>query len=107
MDRLWPQHAPNVDDDLDAWALYQLWEHTGAWEALQNDYKTVLSISMQASATATGTGTATANAVPVKEETKKPDPPAFTMMTSAIQAKERYGRKCGNPPCRKRSWQEG
>jgi MYND finger len=86
-----PQHAPNVDDDLDAWTLYKLWEHSGAWEALQNDYKTVLSISMQA----------TASVVSVKEETKKPDPPAFTMMTSAIQAKERYGRKCGNPSCRK------
>lgn len=31
---------------LDAWTLYNLWEHSGAWEALQNDYRLFLSKSM-------------------------------------------------------------
>ena len=35
-----------MDELMDAWTLYNLWEHTGAWEALQNDYRLVLSKSM-------------------------------------------------------------
>lgn len=38
--------SPSFDDILDAWTLYNLWEHAGAWEALQNDYRLVLSRSM-------------------------------------------------------------
>ncbi|KAL7561430.1 hypothetical protein ACA910_009287 [Epithemia clementina (nom. ined.)] len=34
------------DELMDAWTLYNLWEHTGTWEALQNDYRLVLSRSM-------------------------------------------------------------
>jgi len=41
-----PETHPHVDDILDAWTLYNLWEHSGAWEALQNDYRIVLSRSM-------------------------------------------------------------
>ena len=41
-----PETHPHVDDILDAWTLYNLWEHSGAWEALQNDYRFVLSRSM-------------------------------------------------------------
>lgn len=41
-----PKTHPHVEDILDAWTLYNLWEHSGAWEALQNDYRTVLSRSM-------------------------------------------------------------
>eukprot|EP00980_Cylindrotheca_fusiformis_P010627 scaffold2366_cov115-Cylindrotheca_fusiformis.AAC.1 len=40
-----PETHPHVDDILDAWTLYNLWEHSGAWEALQNDYRIVLSRS--------------------------------------------------------------
>lgn len=43
-----PESHPHVDDILDAWTLYNLWEHSGAWEALQNDYRLVLSRSMHA-----------------------------------------------------------
>ena len=42
-----PETHPDVNDVLDAWTLYNLWEHSGAWEALQNDYRVVLSSSMQ------------------------------------------------------------
>lgn len=42
-----PDTHPDADDILDAWTLYNLWEHSGAWEALQNDYRIVLSSSMQ------------------------------------------------------------
>jgi len=45
-----PETHPHVDDILDAWTLYNLWEHSGAWEALQNDYRIVLSRSMQGDA---------------------------------------------------------
>lgn len=41
-----PETHPHVDDILDAWTLYNLWEHSGAWEALQNDYRLVLARSM-------------------------------------------------------------
>jgi hypothetical protein len=41
-----PETHQHVDDILDSWTLYNLWEHSGAWEALQNDYKEVLSRSM-------------------------------------------------------------
>jgi len=41
-----PETHPHVEDILDAWTLYNLWEHSGAWEALQNDYRIVLSRSM-------------------------------------------------------------
>jgi len=45
-----PASHPHIDDVMDAWTLYNLWEQTGAWEALQNDYREVLTKSMQASA---------------------------------------------------------
>lgn len=84
-----PESSPNVDDELDAWTLYKLWEHSGAWEALQNDYKTVLSRSMQATSAIT----------PVSApETAAP---ANTKGVSASKAKERYGRKCGSSSCNK------
>jgi hypothetical protein len=41
-----PETHPHIEDLLDAWTLYNLWEHSGAWEALQNDYRIVLSRSM-------------------------------------------------------------
>ena len=41
-----PETIANSDDVLDAWTLYNLWEHSGAWEALQNDYRLSLSKSM-------------------------------------------------------------
>lgn len=43
-----PETHPHVDDILDAWTLYNLWEHSGAWEALQNDYRIILARSMRA-----------------------------------------------------------
>mmetsp|Transcript_44814 Transcript_44814/g.66496 ORF Transcript_44814/g.66496 Transcript_44814/m.66496 type:complete len:554 (-) Transcript_44814:221-1882(-) len=43
-----PASHPHVDDALDAWTLYNLWEQSGAWEALQADYRMVLSRSMHA-----------------------------------------------------------
>lgn len=39
-----------TDEVMDAWALYNLWEECGAWEALQNDYRDVLIQSMYADA---------------------------------------------------------
>mmetsp|Transcript_12680 Transcript_12680/g.17706 ORF Transcript_12680/g.17706 Transcript_12680/m.17706 type:complete len:306 (-) Transcript_12680:1828-2745(-) len=45
-----PASHPHTDDVMDAWTLYNLWEQTGAWEALQNDYREILTKSMQASA---------------------------------------------------------
>jgi hypothetical protein len=71
-----PQSYPNVDDALDAWTLYCLWEHSGAWEALQNDYKSALVQSMKATAHEENDG-----------EEMESDP---------------HGRKCGNPKCNNR-----
>ena len=41
-----PETHQHLDDMLDAWTLYHLWESSGAWEALQNDYRMQLSKSL-------------------------------------------------------------
>lgn len=71
-----PENYAHVDDPIDAWTLYTLWESTGAWEALQNDYRSALARSMM--------------------ETPSPLPKKNDFMT-----KDRYGRKCGNVACSK------
>ena len=43
-----PESHSHLDDVLDAWTLYNLWENSGAWEALQNDYRVLLSRSLLA-----------------------------------------------------------
>jgi hypothetical protein len=73
-----PETHPHVDDILDAWTLYNLWEHSGAWEALQNDYRVVLSRSMQGDN-------------PTEEKPATSDP----------RLKERMGKPCSNPGCGK------
>ena len=97
-----PEHAPHIDDDLDAWALYQLWEHSAALEVLQDDHKATLSASMK------GQYDANANSKISKdknksgvEESKKPNTTGFTVMTSSARdaAPERYGCTCGSPFC--------
>ena len=72
-----PETHPHVDDILDAWTLYNLWEHSGAWEALQNDYRMVLSRSMHA------------------------DPAEQQAAANEPRLKERMGRPCGNAACNK------
>jgi len=73
-----PDTHPHVDDILDAWTLYNLWEHSGAWEALQNDYRIVLSRSMHA------------------------DPSeALQQPINEPRLKERMGKPCGNSRCGK------
>jgi len=72
-----PEEYPHVDDPVDAWTLYTLWESTGAWEALQNDYRSALARSMQ--------GT----------------PAPSAKKNGIMQTKDRYGRKCGNMGCEK------
>lgn len=73
-----PENEGHVDDPIDAWTLYTLWESTGAWEALQNDYRYALARSMAAS--------------PAPPQPKK---------NGILQTKDRYGRKCGNVGCEK------
>jgi hypothetical protein len=74
-----PDTHPHVDDILDAWTLYNLWEHSGAWEALQNDYRIVLSRSMHADPSE------------AEQQQSMPDP----------RLKERMGTPCGSPCCDK------
>jgi MYND finger len=76
-----PDTHPHVEDVLDAWTLYNLWEHSGAWEALQNDYRIVLSRSMHAD---NGVETPSSN-----HDTVEP------------KLKDRMGKACGNPTCAK------
>lgn len=75
-----PETHPHVDDILDAWTLYNLWEHSGAWEALQNDYRIVLSRSMHGDTSAA--------------EAEKPS-------HQEPRLKERMGKPCGDPGCGK------
>ena len=80
-----PASMPNVDDEIDAWSLYCLWEHSGAWEALQIDYRRVMARSMLA-------------------KSKLPAPssaPIVSKPADQFKAKERYGRKCGNKMCKR------
>jgi hypothetical protein len=70
-----PENHPHVDDPIDAWTLYTLWESTGAWEALQNDYRGALSRSLAA------------------------HPSPHEDHTERLQTKDRYGRSCGNQEC--------
>lgn len=72
-----PDTHPHVDDILDAWTLYNLWEQSGAWEALQHDYRAKLSESLQQD---------TAN-------------PSSSGTTKAVSLKHRLGRPCGNREC--------
>ena len=68
-----PETHAHVDDPLDAWTLYTLWESTGEWESLQNDYRAALARSM--------------TEIPSREE--------------QTDLKDRYGKKCGNAECDK------
>lgn len=74
-----PETHPHVDDILDAWTLYNLWEHSGAWEALQNDYRIVLDRSMRAD----------------------PSEVDQQQLMAQPRLKDRMGRPCGNPQCNK------
>jgi uncharacterized CHY-type Zn-finger protein len=97
-----PAEYAHVDDPIDAWTvsesivwlfsksgiqtgtynitfpqtqLYTLWESTGAWEALQNDYRSALARSMMSS------------------------PPTPPRKKHEFMTKDRYGKKCGNEGC--------
>lgn len=76
-----PETHPHVDDILDAWTLYNLWEHSGAWEALQNDYRIVLSRSMHSD--------------------NGGETPSSNYDTVEPKLKDRIGKACGNPDCGK------
>jgi len=90
-----PETHPHVDDILDAWTLYNLWEHSGAWEALQNDYRIVLSRSMQGDAGgAAGGGGAAAGGEVGAAAGADGDAPQPRL-------RERLGKACGNPKCKK------
>ena len=73
-----PETHPHENDILDAWTLYNLWEHSGAWEALQNDYRIVLSRSMHSD-----NGERNSR----RQATSEPKPTK--------------GTRCRNPSCRK------
>jgi hypothetical protein len=104
-----PDTHPHVDDILDAWTLYNLWEHSGAWEALQNDYRLVLSRSMQADSRANSTNGAP-HAADVRPNSRRisseSPPPTFgrekvATVTPESRLKERMGKPCGNRACSK------
>jgi MYND finger len=78
-----PETHPHVDDILDAWTLYNLWEHSGAWEALQNDYRMVLARSMHADSSDLKTNS-------LSDE-----------KGMETRLKDRLGRPCGNQGCTK------
>lgn len=119
-----PDTHPHVDDVLDAWTLYNLWEHSGAWEALQNDYRIVLSRSMHGgdpdpkddeskndasssvadTSTAGGTtrgGMSTASSMTgATRDTSQSSRSTSGAPKSAM--KEKLGRNCGaHPKCKK------
>jgi hypothetical protein len=78
-----PETHQHLDDILDAWTLYNLWESSGAWEALQNDYRMQLSKSL--------------SPIPI---TTKSDNEHDSLMSS-VQASwtKRVGQKCASDTC--------
>lgn len=94
-----PETHPHVDDILDAWTLYNLWEHSGAWEALQNDYRIVLSRSMQGDAGggASGGGQEDGAAGAAGGDGEG----GAGGQNQQPRLRERLGKACGNPKCKK------
>lgn len=93
-----PETHPHVDDILDAWTLYNLWEHSGAWEALQNDYRIVLSRSMQGDAGGGGGGGGGAADDQDGAAAASADGDGVPQQP---RLRERLGKACGNPKCKK------
>lgn len=89
-----PDTHPHVDDILDTWTLYNLWEHSGAWEALQNDYRVALSRSMN-SDSQPDTGCL------------EPTTPEASRKKPEAHVKDRMGKPCSNPSCDKVHGQRG
>ena len=114
-----PETHPHVDDILDAWTLYNLWEHSGAWEALQNDYRIVLSRSMHSDAGATvghpggssGSGRDGSLGASGHGHSSSNGTGSSSRGPSSVddggsgavepKLKDRLGKKCGNPDCEK------
>ena len=98
-----PDTHPHVDDILDAWTLYNLWEHSGAWEALQNDYRIVLSRSMNGGYNNSSSSGGGAGGDGGGKEIHSPNTESATAVTpQEPRLKERMGRTCGNyPQCTK------
>jgi len=78
-----PETHPHVDDILDAWTLYNLWEHSGAWDALQNDYRIVLTKSMHSDNGGSG------------------DRSSKEQIIAKQKSNDRTGKSCGNLSCKK------
>ncbi|KAL7555465.1 hypothetical protein ACA910_006128 [Epithemia clementina (nom. ined.)] len=103
------------DELMDAWTLYNLWEHTGTWEALQNDYRLVLSRSMHpdqnhSSATNNQNGTNDPGGDPqgthgargtVGGPSSSPHPAAANHALDDPRWRDRIGKPCGYAACGK------
>jgi MYND finger len=105
-----PETHPHVDDILDAWTLYNLWEHSGAWEALQNDYRIVLSRSMHTenggigdggTGASAGGGGGTSGAEHASSTGRRSGGGSGGSSTVEARLRDRHGKSCGNPTCHK------
>lgn len=83
-----PKSHPCPDDIMDAWTLYNMWEQSGAWEALQNDYRDILSRSMNGCGMAPARGGWKNNPDSVNQQ------PMLEMKLA-----DRYGTTCDNVGC--------
>lgn len=82
-----PETHQHLDDILDAWTLYNLWESSGAWEALQNDYRMQLTKSL--------------SPVPIAITDNNEDDNNDDDLVSSVQASwtKRIGQKCASESC--------
>mmetsp|Transcript_8737 Transcript_8737/g.21924 ORF Transcript_8737/g.21924 Transcript_8737/m.21924 type:complete len:498 (+) Transcript_8737:485-1978(+) len=104
-----PETHPHVDDILDAWTLYNLWEHSGAWEALQNDYRIVLSRSMNTEnggiggdrSSGSGGGAGGSNDGDHASAAAGRRSGGGGGSTVETRLRDRQGQSCGNPDCNK------
>ena len=82
-----PDTHQHLDDILDAWTLYNLWECSGAWEALQNDYRMQLTKSL--------------SPVPISNQENTTNDGEVDSAMSSVQASwmKRIGQKCASESC--------
>jgi len=90
-----PDKYEDLDVVLDAWTLYMIWEQSGAWEALQNDYRSILSRSMN------GLEQQPQPSQPRGESKNVSLYPSSRAPVHELKLADKYGLPCDNPTCQR------
>jgi hypothetical protein len=88
-----PPSFPSPEDVMDAWTLYSMWEQSGAWEALQHDYRDILSRSMG------GAGMEPKEKGGIDGGWKANPDSINEQPMLELKLADRFGKNCDNPAC--------